>query len=69
MTRIAIEKGYQCPDHNKEILVELEDGTITGAKFSVSSDKNESQFNFIPVGVECWVFSLEVVAWFAGEFV
>ena len=69
MTRIKLERGYANPDHNANIIVELADGTITGAKFNAGTHtKLYDPICFEPIGVMCsqCMFSSPVVAWYAG---
>lgn len=68
--KIDIKKGYQCPSDGQHIIVLLEDGIKTGARFQVAWKDNKlckthDQNNFQPIGVNMLCgFNSPVVAWF-----
>lgn len=63
--RIELKKGYNSPSENQNVIVELENGTTTGALFiPVNGTPLESNNCYKPVGVPCNVFLSPVVAWF-----
>lgn len=71
--KIDVKKGYQCPNDGENIIVLLENGIKTGAKFQVAWYCNKlcetyHQNNFSPIGLKGnYAFDSPVVAWYTND--